>query len=76
MPAFKETIHRTIDNFWEWSRRGKLPVVIDSSSCAYTLRMGGDSLQGEDLQRWEQLKILDPVDFAPIWCCPELVLTR
>lgn len=75
MPAFQETIHHTLEKFWDWSRHGQLPIVIDSSSCAYTLRTAGDSLQGEDLQRWKQLKILDPVEFAHDLVLPRLVFT-
>jgi D-lactate dehydrogenase len=61
--AYLKTLHNTLEKFWAWSEEGRLPVVIDASSCAYTLRSCGEALQGQDHDRWEKMKILDPIEY-------------
>lgn len=62
--AFHETLHRIIAKCWDWSEAGRLPIVIDASSCAYTLRACEHDLEGENLLHWRQLTILDSVEFV------------
>ncbi len=62
--AFHETLHRMVDKCWSWSEGGKLPIVIDASSCAFALRSCEHELQGDDLVHWRQLTILDSVEFV------------
>ncbi len=33
--AHKFTVNRTIERFWQWSDKGRLPIVIDTSPCTY-----------------------------------------
>ena len=61
--AYHAMLRRTIERMWHWSRAGALPIVIDASSCAYTLRSCAHDLDGLDLDRWRGLKILDSVEF-------------
>jgi D-lactate dehydrogenase len=70
--AFREQIHKTLGRFWEWSDGGRLPVVIDSSSCAYTLLTCRDYLSPEDQSRWDQMRLLDPIDFIYSMILPRL----
>ena len=42
--ANQDMLHRTLARFWDWSEGGRLPVVLDASSCAYTLRSCADLL--------------------------------
>lgn len=74
--AFQETAHRTITNFWEWSQGGRLPVVIDSSSCAYTLLMSGPKMREDDWERMRRMTLLDPVDYAYRFLLPKLALDK
>jgi D-lactate dehydrogenase len=76
MQAFKETAHRTITDFWDWSQGGELPVVIDSSSCAYTLLMSGPKMEPEDWALMRQMTLLDPVDFAFRHLLPKLPINK
>jgi D-lactate dehydrogenase len=61
--AYQDVLHHALDKFWEWSQQGKLPIVIDTTSCAYTLRTCAGALSGEDLKRYRQLSILDSIEF-------------
>ena len=55
---------RTVDRLWEWTDHGRLPVVVDASPCAWTLRQVGTELDGSARRRSERLRILDGVEFA------------
>ena len=72
--AFIERLHRTVTHFWNWSEQGKLPVVIDSSSCAYTLLTAAEKAIPEDRDKLAQMTILDPVDYAYQFLLPKLNL--
>lgn len=62
--AYRDMLSRTLDHLWDWSQQGRLPVVLDASSCAYTLRTCGDALAPADRAIWEKLTILDPIEYA------------
>lgn len=62
--AFRQTLHRTLRHFWEWSDQGRLPVVVDSSSCAYTLLTSRTYLSADDQVIYDQLRLMDPIDFV------------
>jgi D-lactate dehydrogenase len=72
--AYHNMLIRTLINLWEWSQHGLLPVVLDASSCAYTLRTCGSALSQADRTRWEKLKILDPIEFAHDVLLPRLII--
>ena len=42
--TYKATLHKTITKFWEWSEGGTTPIVIDTTSCAHSLRTCQESL--------------------------------
>jgi D-lactate dehydrogenase len=70
--AYAEMLHRTITHLWAWSGNGRLPVVIDASSCAYTLRTCSGALTAEDRRQWAGLKIYDPVEYIAAELLPRL----
>ena len=70
--AYKATLHRTLRKFWDWSEQGKYPIVIDTTSCTYTLRMCSDALSEEDRELWKQLTILDGIEFLHDHVLPRL----
>ena len=72
--AYREMLHRTLGRFWEWSEHGRLPVVIDASSCAYTLRSCSSALSPEDIEIWQQLTILDSIEFVQDVLLPRLTV--
>jgi D-lactate dehydrogenase len=73
--AYSEMIHQTLEKMWHWSQSGRLPIVIDSSSCAYSLRASGEALDEPDLDLWKKLTILDSVEFVQQYLLPRLQIT-
>jgi D-lactate dehydrogenase len=63
--AYQATRQRTLERFWEWSEHGRLPIVIDTTSCTYTLRQYVGNLSGltpEERLIFEKLTILDGLE--------------
>ena len=65
--GFKDAYHFTandiVDRLWKSSNEGAFPIVIDVSSCAYTLHNIRPILTEENKNRFDQLSILDSIDF-------------
>jgi len=72
--AYQATLHKAILKFWKWSEGGKLPVVIDTTSCAHTLRTCSNDLSSEDLALYRQMTILDSIEFIHDTLLPKLDL--
>ncbi|MBS1538656.1 MAG: FAD-binding oxidoreductase [Bacteroidetes bacterium] len=64
-----------ITSFWEWSNHGKLPIVIDASSCSLFLKTPPDELSTELLEIWKQLKIMDSIEFVYDIVLPKLSIS-
>jgi D-lactate dehydrogenase len=60
--AQREVAKGLIDSLWTWTRNGKLPVVVDASSCSYTLRTLGPMLDASHRAKWEALTLLDVIE--------------
>lgn len=61
--AYKHTANDIVDRLWRWTDQGSLPVVIDVSSCAYTLHNIRPALSEENKTRFDNLRIIDSVDY-------------
>ncbi|HLA87428.1 MAG TPA: (Fe-S)-binding protein, partial [Anaerolineales bacterium] len=72
--AYQATSHKAILKFWEWSEGGKLPIVIDTTSCSHTLRTCSNDLSSEDLALYRQMTILDSIEFIHDTLLPKLNL--
>jgi len=70
--AYKSTLHKTLTKFQEWSEHGRYPIIIDTTSCAHTLRTCQDSLSPEDLALYQQMTILDSIEFIHDTLLPRL----
>ncbi len=70
--TYKATLHKTLAKFWEWSEHGKYPIVIDTTSCAHSLRTCQDALSAEDLGLYKQLTLLDSLEFIHDTLLPRL----
>jgi D-lactate dehydrogenase len=57
------TANSIVENLWKSSNGGHFNVVIDVSSCAHTLHHLRPMLTAENKQKFDQLTILDSVDF-------------
>ncbi len=70
--AYELTARQTFDKLWKASNEGRLPVVIDVSSCAYTLHHIRPVLSAENQLKFDRLRILDSVDFLHSMVLPRL----
>jgi D-lactate dehydrogenase len=63
--AYQAIRRRTLEHFWEWSEKGRLPIVIDTTSCTYTLRqyaVNPSDLTPEERLIFEKLILLDGLE--------------
>jgi len=72
--AYQHTVNETINNLWAWSREGKLPVVIDITSCTLTLQDCGHALTAENKQKFDQMIIIDSVDYVMDYLLPNVTV--
>ena len=70
--AYQLSLHKVIVNFWDWSEGGKYLIVIDTTSCAQTLRTCSKDLTQEDKEQWKKLTILDSIEFLHDHVLPKL----
>lgn len=61
--AYRYTANHIMEQLWQSSGHGRHPVVIDVSSCAYTLHGHRPHLTEENRARFDQLRIIDSVDY-------------
>lgn len=61
--AYHFTANKIIETLWSSTQQGTVPVVIDVSSCAYTLHKLKPVLTEENKNKFDQLVILDSIDF-------------
>jgi D-lactate dehydrogenase len=38
IPAYKHTVNQTIELLWKWTGQGKIPVLMDVTSCTHSLQ--------------------------------------
>ena len=78
--GFKDAYHFTandiVDRLWKSSNEGSFPIVIDVSSCAYTLRNIRPILNEGNKNRFDQLTILDSVDFIHGMIMPTAIVKQ
>jgi D-lactate dehydrogenase len=74
--AHRVALSRAVDRFWRWSDEGRLPIVIDTSPCAYGVLHGGDALDEERAARLQRMSIHDAVEFAHDTLLPRLSITQ
>jgi len=69
-------VNRTVERLSRWSQDGRLPIVIDASSCTLGLRSCGHYLTAENRARYERLTLLDSIDFVHDLLLPRLTVER
>jgi D-lactate dehydrogenase len=70
--AHRHAVNAAVERFWDWSGAGALPVVLDTSPCAYGLKTCRPHLTEENKARFDRLTILDAVAFAHDTLLPRL----
>ncbi len=75
--AFHYTANRIVEQLWKISGNGQHPVVMDVSSCTYTLHHLRPLLTPENQERFDQLRIMDSIDYLHDMVLPkELVIEK
>jgi D-lactate dehydrogenase len=74
--AAKFTANSIVVKLWNGSRNGLFPVVIDVSSCAYALHHIRPSLNDENKSKFDQLTILDSIDFLHDMVIPTVIVKK
>ncbi len=67
---------RTVSALWRWTDGGRLPVVVDASSCTSGLVGLGDVLSAEGRERLDGLTVLDSLDYLAEVVVPRLQVDR
>jgi D-lactate dehydrogenase len=57
-------VNATVERLWEWTDQGRLPVVVDATSCTQGLREAGAVVAEANRSRFEALEILDSIEWA------------
>ena len=74
--AHRYTANKLIESLWSWTEQGRIPVLLDISSCTHSLQHARPRLTAENQQKFDALKIMDGLDFAVDTLLPRLPVTR
>lgn len=74
--AYQFTANDIVGRLWKSSNNGSLPVVIDVSSCAYTLHNIRPVLNEENKAKFDKLTILDSIDFLYTMIMPGAIVKQ
>ncbi len=74
--AHAMAVNATIQRMWEWSHGGRLPVIVDTSPCTYGLQHSRHALTLLNQQRFDQLRIVDSIEFVHDELLPKLKLVN
>ncbi len=74
--AHSYTVNQTIEKLWNWSQEGKLPVVMDTTSCTNSLLHSRPYLNKENQEKFDKLRVLDIIDFLADTILPNLIITK
>jgi D-lactate dehydrogenase len=70
--AYHYTSNAIVENLWKATNSGQIPVVIDVSSCAYSLKQLGSVLNPENKAKFKNLIFLDAVEFIHDMVLPKI----
>ena len=62
--AYKFSANKMVETLWKWTNEGKIPVVFDITSCTNSLKTCRNYLNPDNQKLFDQLKILDSIEFA------------
>ncbi len=61
--AYRFTVNNVVERLWDCTNQGAIPVIIDVSSCAFTLHNIRPALSEENKKRFDAIKVLDSIDY-------------
>ncbi len=74
--AHAHVLTALVDRLWDWSDHGRLPVIIDASSCLHSIETSAAILGEKTRHRLESLRLLDAMRFTHDTLLPRLDLRR
>ncbi|WP_162055129.1 FAD-binding and (Fe-S)-binding domain-containing protein [Pontibacter pamirensis] len=69
--AYTFTVNDTIEKVWQWTDAGRLPLVLDITSCTHTLQNCRPALSPENQQKFDALRIIDSIDYIADFLLPQ-----
>jgi D-lactate dehydrogenase len=70
------TANQTIEKLYRNSQSGKIPIVMDVTSCTQTLKTCRTVLNEENKARFDQMTFIDVIDFAADILLPRLTISK
>ncbi|SKB52579.1 FAD-binding and (Fe-S)-binding domain-containing protein [Daejeonella lutea] len=61
--AYASKCNETVEKLWHITNEGRIPVVLDVTSCSQTLQKSRPILDELNKQRFDQLTIIDSIDY-------------
>ncbi|MEO5945408.1 MAG: FAD-binding and (Fe-S)-binding domain-containing protein [Chitinophagaceae bacterium] len=74
--AYKFTAVKIINQLWSSTNEGLYPVVMDVSSCTYTLHHIRPALTAVAQAKYDKLKIIDSIDFLHDMVIPDCIISK
>jgi D-lactate dehydrogenase len=72
--AYKLTANATMEKMWAYTEGGKIPIVMDVTSCTHSFQTARPYLSDENKTRFDALRIMDSIDFAADILLPRLTI--
>lgn len=72
IPAYTHTVNNTVELLWQRTKQGSIPVLMDVTSCTYSLQHAEPYLTEENKKRFKAIQIIDSIDFAADYLLPKL----
>ena len=74
--AYKITANKTVEKLWIASNEGRIPIVVDVTSCTQTVNGYRVSLSDENKMKFDKMTFLDVIDFAATILLPKLKIAH
>jgi D-lactate dehydrogenase len=74
--AHQYTVNQTVEKLFQDSNHGSIPIVLDVTSCTQTLLNCRPYLSEKNQLLFDQLKILDIIDFIADMAIPRLTISQ
>jgi len=74
--AYRIKINQTIQDCWVWSKEGKVPIVLDVTSCTQSIRQARPYLDEVHQLKYDQLRFIDSIELAADHLLPRLRITK
>lgn len=74
--AYIFTANKTIHDLWIQTREGRLPVVLDVTSCSHVLQHCGPVLSPENKEKFAAIRIMDSISYLKHLVIPKIAVSR